>query len=74
MEQHPSELAELCWNLVELHQLENQERHACRKWHPHRLSMGGQTVARRIHCHSQLEVMAIRARNERACRKHHLWD
>jgi len=66
-----SELGELCWNLVSLHQLEAEERESCRGWHALRLSMGAPTVAHRLHCQGDLEVLGIRKKIRRQCYLRH---
>jgi hypothetical protein len=67
-----SELGELCWNLASLHQLEAEERRSCRSWHALKLTMGGQTVAARLHCEGDLEVLGIRKKIQRHCKRRHI--
>jgi hypothetical protein len=67
-----SELAELCWNLESLHRLEAEATHACRLTHARQMTMGGPTVAHRVHCGSKLGVMGIRKKTEHHCRRRHV--
>lgn len=67
-----SELGELCWNLVSLHQIEAEERQSCRTWHARKRTMGGQTVAHKLHCLGDLEVLGIRKKIQRHCKRRHL--
>ena len=69
---HPSELAELCWNLGSLNQLKAEDRNACRSAHTRFMVMGAQTIAHPVNCNSDLEVQGIRAMNKHHCRRQHL--
>ncbi len=66
-----SELAELCWNLGALNELKADDRRTCRHAHEHQATMGGTTIAFALQCISQLDVMGIRRKNERDCRRRH---
>lgn len=68
---HLSELAELCWNLGALNELNADDRRTCRRTHERRAAIGATTIALPVQCLSQLDVMGIRKKNERDCRRRH---